>query len=93
LVAPSTRLVVRVHSGLIDAIGADLAAIDDTLVNQVELRPANLPPGDVRLSWDEGRLVRDTAAICTALQDGLAALGLTGAPVHLIQHGSLELAQ
>jgi flagellar assembly protein FliH len=93
LVAPSMRLVVRVHPDLIDTIGTDLAAIDDSLVAQVELRPANLPPGDVRLSWEEGRLVRDTASICTALQDGLAALGLTGSPTHLVQHGSLELAQ
>jgi flagellar assembly protein FliH len=93
LVAPSMRLVVRVHPDLIETIGSDLAAIDDSLVSQVELRPANLPAGDVRLSWEEGRLVRDTASICTALQEGLAALGLTGTPTHLLQPGSLELAQ
>lgn len=77
LVAPSMGLVVRVHPGLIDALTADLAAMDDSLLGQVTLRPANLPPGDVRLSWEEGGIARDTAAICTALQDGLSALGLT----------------
>lgn len=93
LLAPSMRLVVRIHPGLIDAVGADLAAIDDTMASQVELRPANLPPGDVRLSWDEGRLVRDSAVICAALQDGLAALGLTGVPPLLTPAGSVELVQ
>ena len=38
---------------------------------------ANLAPGDVRLAWEDGSLVRDSAAICAALQDGLARFGLT----------------
>ena len=74
--APSTQLVVRVHPALIETLAADIAALDDGLTAQIELRSANLPPGDVRLSWEDGRLTRDSSAICTALQDGLAALGL-----------------
>jgi hypothetical protein len=93
LLAPSMRLVVRVHPALIDSIAADLATIDDALASQIEFRPANLPPGDVRLSWEDGRLVRDTAAICTAMHDGLAALGLIGMSPQSVESGSLELAQ
>lgn len=108
VLAPGAQLVVRVHPALIETLAADLAALDDDLAAHVELRSANLPPGDVRLSWEDGRLVRDTSAICTALQDGLAALGLIDLdlikpsliepsltnPRHSIsQPRSLELAQ
>ena len=96
LLARNAHLVVRVHPALIDAIGTDLAALDDSLAAQIELRPANLPPGDVRVAWEDGSLVRDTASICAVLQDGLAQLGL----VNPVEHNhyetntrSLEIAQ
>ena len=79
LIAAQTRVVVRVHAGLIEALQQDLAQLDD-LAGQIELRPANLPPGDTRLSWDDGGLVRDSAAICAAMIDGLAQLGLVDPP-------------
>jgi hypothetical protein len=93
MIAPSTRLIVRVHPGLIDTLRADIAAVDDSLVSQIEFRSANLPPGDVRLAWDDGRLARDTAAICASLQDGLATLGLLIPSPPVTLTGSLEHAQ
>jgi hypothetical protein len=93
LLAPYTPLVVRVHQGLIETLASDLAAMDDSLLEHIELRPANLPPGDVRLSWEHGRVVRDSATICAALQDCLSALGLSSTPTPLTQLGSFEHAQ
>lgn len=91
LVAARARVVLRVHAGLIDALRQDIERFDDTLIDQIELRAANLPPGDVRLNWEDGGLVRDGAAIRAAIEDGLTQLGLldadpsdtpTGSPAH-----------
>lgn len=95
MLAGQTRVVVRVHAGMIEGLTEDLAELDE-LAGQIELRPANLPPGDTRLSWDDGGLVRDTAAICTAMIDGLAQLGLVDPPTqapHAQHEWSHALAQ
>lgn len=98
VLAPRARLVVRVHAGLIDTLRNDLETLDDTLIANIELRPANLQPGDVRLSWEDGSLVRDTAAIRGAMEESLAQLGLLdpapapGVPT-LVSDRSLALAQ
>ena len=76
VLAARTRVVVRVHAALAALLEDDLARIGDGLTDQVELRPVNLAPGDVRLSWEGGTLHRDTAALCAAMTDGLARLGL-----------------
>lgn len=74
--AARTRVVVRVHAALAALLEDDLARLGDGLTDQVELRPVNLAPGDVRLSWEGGTLHRDSAALCAAMTDGLARLGL-----------------
>ena len=93
VLARSTRLVVRVHPDLIGVLADDIAALDDGVAGNVELRPANLPPGDIRVAWDDGGMIRDTAAIRTAMQDTLAQLGLDAHPSETTQTGSLALAQ
>ena len=80
LLAARTRLVIRVHPGLLPGLQADIANLDDTVAGNIELRPANLPPGDVRLSWEDGSLVRDSAAIRAAMEESLAQLGLLEPP-------------
>jgi hypothetical protein len=79
LLARSSRLVIRAHPGLLEHLTGDIAALDEPLAANVELRPANLPPGDVRIAWEGGSFARDPAAICTAIQDGLAQFGLFSA--------------
>ncbi len=69
-------VVVRVHAGLLAALEADLAALDGDLVDRVELRAANLPPGDARLGWEHGGMVRDAAALAGTVRDCLSRLGL-----------------
>ena len=76
VVGQAGGVIVRVHAGMIETLASDLAGLDDTLLETIQLRAANLPPGDVRLSWEAGGLVRDTACIRDAVQDCLLQLGL-----------------
>ncbi len=75
-VGRSGPVVVRVHAGLIDALRDDVDLLDEAVAGAVELRAANLPPGDARVSWENGGLVRDGAAIRAAIKDSLSVLGL-----------------
>lgn len=70
------RVVVRAHAATLPLLEDDLRALPDGVSDTVELRGANIAPGDVRLSWESGDLVRDSQALCTAMMDGLARLGL-----------------
>ena len=76
VLAPAMPLVIRAHPELIGLLADDIATLDEDLAARIELRPANLAAGDVRITWDNGSLTRDTEAIRAALQDGLAACGL-----------------
>lgn len=89
------RLVVRVHPGLIETLADDVIAIDDSLAPAIDLRPANLPPGNAHLTWEDGSLVRDTAALRSAMQEALARLGLDAGTPSVLEPcpGSLALAQ
>jgi len=50
---------------------------DAELAADIALLPTDaLAPGDLHVGWTEGALVRDTGAICRAMQDALAGLGL-----------------
>ena len=96
LLGRAGRLVVRVHPALAEVLAEDLAGLEEPAAGHVELRPANLPPGDVRLAWEDGSLVRDCGAICAALTDGLAQFGLLDPePADLAEtrNGGLALAQ
>ena len=73
-------VVVRAHAGVLEHLAADLAGLEEPLRTVVELRAAPLPPGDVRLAWENGGLVRDGAATQAAVQDCLSQLGLIDPP-------------
>ncbi len=79
-IARTGPVVIRVRPELVELVRTDIDALNDGAFEHVELRSANLSVGDVKLSWDEGSLARDTAAIKKAIEDGLAQLGLTEAP-------------
>ncbi len=80
LIARTGPVVIRVRPELIDLVRTDIDTLNDGAFETVELRAANLSAGDVKLSWDEGSLARDSAAIRKAIEDSLAQLGLTNAP-------------
>ena len=68
------QVTVRVSPQVADRIGADLLALDEDARSRVVLVPTDaLLPGDLRVSWHEGRLVRDTGEIHRAAQAILAA--------------------
>lgn len=70
------QVAVRINPHLMEAIGTDLAGLDEACRQRIVLVPTDaLAPGDLRVSWHEGRLVRDTAAIHRAAQDILHAAG------------------
>lgn len=93
ILAPGLRLVIRVHPDLVDILAQDVATLDDTLLPHIELRPANLQPGDVRLAWEDGSLTRDAAAMVAAVHDSLKDCGLTVPPSIFEPPGSIDHAQ
>lgn len=71
------RVTVRLNPRVLPGVRADLAGFDAELSADIALLPTDaLPPGDLRVTWAEGALIRDTGAICRAMQDVLAGLGL-----------------
>lgn len=71
------RVSVRLHPRVLPGVRAELAGSDAGLSADIALLPTDaLAPGDLHVGWAEGALVRDTGAICRAMQDALAGLGL-----------------
>ena len=70
------RITVRVGPAVADAVRMDLLSLDDDLAARVTVVAADLPPGDARVAWADGSLVRDGAAIHAAMVAALAELGL-----------------
>ncbi len=70
------RIVVRVAPAVLDGVREDLALLDEDLAASVELNAAPLTPGDARVTWADGSLNRDEAAIRHAITAALTELGL-----------------
>ncbi len=75
--AAEPRIAVRLSPGLVDAVQADLAVLDPDVAALVQLMPTDtMPPGDVRVSWENGACHRSAAAACAAVRRVLAPLDL-----------------
>jgi len=70
------RINVRVGQAVLDGVREDLALLDEDLVAAIALTAAPLAPGDARVTWTDGSLVRDQAAIRLAVTAALTELGL-----------------
>lgn len=70
------RITVRVGQAILDGVREDLALLDEDLVAAIALTAAPLAPGDARVTWTDGSLVRDQAAIRLAVTAALTELGL-----------------
>lgn len=70
------RITVRIAPSVLDGVREDLALLDEELVAAIELTAAPLAPGDTRVTWTDGSLVRDQAAIRLAITAALTELGL-----------------
>ena len=74
--AQQPRIVVRVAPAILDDVRADLALLDEELAATITLTAAVLAPGDARVSWIDGSLIRDQTAIRAAITAALTELGL-----------------
>jgi len=70
------RVAVRVSTAVIDSVRNDLALLDDDVAASIVLTTAALLPGDARVTWTDGSLVRDETAIRAAIASALTELGL-----------------
>ncbi len=70
------RIAVRVAPAVLDGVREDLALLDEDLAAAVQLTAAPLAPGDARVTWTDGSMVRDQTAIRSAITTALAELGL-----------------
>ena len=71
-----SRISVRVHADLIALLQRDLTELDGDVTAMVDVIAAPLERGDVKVSWENGSLTRDTRQIAQAIQDALGQLGL-----------------
>ena len=70
------RITVRVSPAIADRLRADLLDDDDLAARVAVTAAPGLAPGDARVAWANGSLVRDEAAIHAAMVAALAELGL-----------------
>lgn len=87
--AQQPRVVVRLSPAVLEDVRADLTQLDEDLAAAVILTPATLAPGDARVTWTDGALIRDTAAMRAAVTAALTGLGL----LELIEDRSLAHAE
>ncbi|HKM61706.1 MAG TPA: hypothetical protein VJY39_04365 [Acidisphaera sp.] len=77
LVLHEPAVTIRCSPHTLSAVQAELAALEDDLASGVRLIPAEeLPPGDVRLAWPEGRARRSARELWSAVAEALAPLAL-----------------
>lgn len=70
------RVIVRVHPDLASDLQRDLADLEAEMAGTITVLPGPLERGDVKVTWHNGALTRDTTQILTAMQDALGQLGL-----------------
>jgi hypothetical protein len=75
------HVTFHVHPSMVDAVTGELAAIPAKERAHMTIEPWDaIPPGDTRVTWPNGALVRDTVAVASAIADILRPLGLLPEP-------------
>jgi hypothetical protein len=71
------RIIVQVNPAMIAPMTEEISALDPAIAECVVLLPADqIPPGDVRVAWQDGAAVRDARQVHAEIVDALATLGL-----------------
>ena len=71
------QVTFHVHPSMVDAVTGELAAVPAKERAHMTIEPWDaIPPGDIRVTWPNGALVRDTVAVANAIADILRPLGL-----------------
>ena len=71
-----SRVTIRVHAELVHELKRGLADLEPDLADAITILPAAIQRGDVKVSWENGSMSRDTRQIHQAMQDVLGQLGL-----------------
>lgn len=71
-----TRISVRVQSDLVAVMQRDINGLEPDLAAIIDVIAAPLERGDVKVSWENGSLARDSRKIMQAIEDALGQLGL-----------------
>ena len=71
-----TRVNVRVHADLVAVLQRDVAELEPDLAAMIDVVAAPMERGDVKVSWENGSMTRDTRKIVQAVEDVLGQLGL-----------------
>ncbi len=71
-----TRIIARVHPDLVASIQRDIAELEPDLAAMIDVAAAPVERGDVKVSWENGSMVRDSRKIIQAVEDVLGLLGL-----------------
>ncbi len=91
--AQQPRIAIRVNAAIVDGIRDDLALLDEELAGCVVFTAAALLPGDARVTWTDGCLVRNQAAMCAAVSAALTELGLLEPVIARTDNRSMAFAE
>ncbi len=76
-----TQVTIEVHPTMLPVVQSELAAVPLKQQQHMTIEPSEaIPPGDARITWPNGGLIRDTVAVHTAIADILRPLGLLPDP-------------
>lgn len=70
------KITIRVHADLVAELRQDMLDLQAEYAGSITVSPAAVERGDVRVTWENGSLTRDTRQILQAMQDALGQLGL-----------------
>ena len=71
------KVVVRINPQMVPLMQAEVAALDFELAERVHLLPTDaVAPGDARISWGDGSVIRDAGRARRLVEDALASMGL-----------------
>jgi flagellar assembly protein FliH len=71
------KIVVRINPQMMGTMEAEMAELDFELAERIHLLPTEaMQPGDVRISWGDGSVIRDARRARRLVEDALAQMGL-----------------
>ena len=78
--AHAPRVSIRVSADALETLRAEVLRLDPELRARVEVTTSDaVPPGDVRIAWQDGCASRETARLWQAIGEALAPIGLLDA--------------
>jgi flagellar biosynthesis/type III secretory pathway protein FliH len=72
----NSKIAVRVHPALVSAIERDIGELEPDLASMIVVAAASLERADVKVTWENGSMTRDSTQIMQAIKDALSQLGL-----------------